>query len=187
MSALQPFLLVSTVFLVGTCSRVCAGAYRRHRAALPGDDMMQRLRSAMEPRDPAERIATESAVAELPLEERVFHEVLAAPNRPTAVLALNELTAEIKRALQDARTLPTAVGRVALLGGTALGLTAIATALQGGQGSTAAVWGGACLMLGVLGAGICGVYGRLARQAAERRRDRAQELIRLLERRLPTT
>jgi hypothetical protein len=120
------------------------------------------------------------------LEERVLNEVLEAPSRPLAVLALNELTHEVGQAVSDARTLPPAVGRVALLGGTALGLTAMATALGNQQGAAAAMWGGACLVLALIGAGVCGVYGKLARQAAERRRDQARELLRLLERRLPS-
>lgn len=127
------------------------------------------------------------ASARKALEERVLREVLAAPTRPLAVLAMNELVQEVGRAVSDARTLPPAVGRVALFGGTALGLTAMATSLGNGQGATATLWGGACLLLAMVGAGVCGVYGRLARKAAEQRREQTRELIRLLERRLPST
>jgi hypothetical protein len=214
--ALQPVLLIATVLLVGVCTRVCAGIYGRHRAALPSDRAMKRWRrelvasvqestrhetDADAPQgissgsagvesaapeaavsDPAVRDATTSPMV---MEERVLREVLAARSRPAAVLAMNELTSEISHCLEDARTLPPAVGRVALLGGTALGLTAMATALQNEQGNMAAAWGGACLLLAMGGAGVCGMYGRLARRAAERRRDGVQELVRLLERRLP--
>jgi hypothetical protein len=195
-STLQPFLLILTLVLVGGCARVCARVYARHRAALPSDGTMQRLRRAAtsgegaaseKPQESPGSAGSGGRGSERPLEEKVISEVLGARNRPLAVLALNELTTEVSIALQDARTLPPAVGRVALLGGTALGLTAMATALRNEQGATAAMWGGACLLLAVAGAGVCGVYGRLARRAAERRREQTRELIRLLERRLPST
>lgn len=191
MSTLQPFLLVVTLALVGGCARVCARVYARHQAALPSDGAMQRLRRAAASgagvKPPGGPSSEEPGERQRPLEEKVISEVLGARNRPLAVLALNELTTEVSIALQDARTLPPAVGRVALLGGTALGLTAMATALRNEQGATAAMWGGACLLLAVAGAGVCGFYGRLARRAAERRREQTRELIRLLERRLPST
>lgn len=184
MPVLQPLLLVVTVALVGGCAKVCADVYARQRAGLASERTLRRWRSRVsggtdEP--------TSAGTDELRrLEERVLNEVLEAPSRPLAVLALNELTHEVGQAVSDARTLPPAVGRVALLGGTALGLTAMATALGNQQGAAAAMWGGACLVLALIGAGVCGVYGKLARQAAERRRDQARELLRLLERRLPS-
>lgn len=205
MPVVQPLLLVVTVLWVGVCCYVCSRIHARLRAVVPSDSTLVRLRrrattraSVDEPdgapsveeglEEAFERRAverSEEGAEELPLEERVVQEVLQAPTRPLAVLAINELTTEVSRSVQDARTLPSAVGRVALLGGTALGLVAIALALQNGHGGAAAMWGGACLMVALGGAVVCEIYGKLTRRAAERRREGARELIRLLERRLP--
>ncbi len=119
------------------------------------------------------------------VEARVVREVLEAPSRPLAVLALNELTAEVSLGLEDARSLPPALARVALLSGTALGLVVTASGLSEGRGAESALWGGVCLGLGLLGAAGSASYGRAARTAAERRRDAARELMRALETRLP--
>lgn len=190
---LQPLLVVATLLWVGGCCYVCARVHARQRSALPSDATMKRLRrSAMGggkdsgaatsvEEDLGEAAPSESTV----LEERVLREVLRAANRPLAVLAINELSAEVSRSLQDARTLPSAVSRVALLGGTAIGFVAIALALQHGQGATAAMWGGVCWAVALGGAVVCEIYGKLSRRAAERRREGARDLIRLLERRLP--
>jgi hypothetical protein len=98
---------------------------------------------------------------------------------------MNELTADVSFAIEDARNLPPALARIALLSGTALALVTMASGLREGQGGEVAVWGGASVVLGVVGWAACSSYAKIARQAVERRRDAARELIRALEPRLP--
>lgn len=191
MAVLQPLLVIATLLWVGGCCYVCARIYARHRSALPSEATMKRLRQSALSDASSAAVAVDEDVGEAAssettvLEERVLREVLRAPSRPLAILAINELSSEVSRNLQDARALPSAVSRVALLGGTAVGFVALALALQSGEGAAAAMWGGVCWMVALAGAVVCEIYGRLSRGTAERRREGARDLIRLLERRLP--
>jgi hypothetical protein len=199
---LATFCVSTTVVVVGVCLRVSERTLARHRQALCGADELRELRRQIarvpptknaEVGGPRPTPAAESGSADLQeepspdvrVEARVVREVLEAPSRPLAVLALNELTAEVGLGLEDARSLPPALARVALLSGTALGLVVTATGLGEGRGAESALWGGVCLGLALLGAAGCGAFGRAARSAAERRRDAARELMRALETRLP--
>ncbi len=194
---LATFCVSTTVVVVGVCLRVCALTLARHRRALCGTDELRELRRRIAHAAPA-AAGTGNALADggVPeaaddgfegerVEARVVREVLAAPSRQLAVLALNELTAEVGLALEDARGLPPALGRVALLSGTALGLLVTASGLREGHGAASALWGGVCLGLSLVGWAGCSMLGRSARVAVERRRDVARELIRALEARLP--
>ncbi len=183
MPVLPTLLTTLALIVVGTCVRLCARVAARHRNALRTGDELRELRrvitgSAPLPAEPADE-SSES------LEARVVREVLTAPSRPLAVLAMNELTADVSFAIEDARSLPPALARIALLSGTALALVTMASGLREGRGGEVAMWGGACVVLGVVGWGACSSYAKIAKQAAERRRDAARELIRALEPRLP--
>lgn len=183
MPVLPTLLTTLTLMVVGTCVRLCARTAERHRNALLSGDELRALRrlcigTEPLPAEPADEHAER-------VESRVVREVLTAPSRPLAVLAMNELTAEVTFAIEDARTLPPALARISLLSGTALGLVTMASGLREGRGGEVAVWGSACVVLGVLGWVGCSSYARIAKQAAEKRRDAARELIRALEPRLP--
>jgi hypothetical protein len=195
--------VATTLVVVGVCLRVSAVTLARHRRALCGADELRELRhiARTSPRAGNDRGAgsergasgstgpsvrdVEEPQADERLEARVVREVLEAPSRPLAVLALNELTAEVGLGLEDARSLPPALARVALLSGTALGLVVTASGLGEGRGTESALWGGVCLGLALVGAAGCSALGRSARAAAERRRDAARELMRALESRIP--
>ncbi len=204
-------LCVATSALVtGVCLQLCSGVLARQRRALCSPAELSELRRliARAPERssdgaPSSNVSPDEAevgssapdvtpdeeeVATAPrerTEQRVVREALAARSRALAVLSLNELTAEVGRALEDARGLPVALGRVALLAGTALALVVTASGLGQGHAVRAAVGGGVCLALAVVGAVGCSVLGRSARQVAERRRDMARELVRAMSTRLP--
>lgn len=184
MPVLSALLVTTTLVVVAVCIRVCARVAKRHQKGVCPADELRALRKVIASNEPLPP-ESESGEASASLEARVVREVLSAPSRPVAVLALNELTAEVGFALEDARSLPPALARIALLSGTALGLVAMASGLRDGKGGEAATWGGICVALGLSGWAACSAYARVAREAAGRRREAARELIRALEPRLP--
>ncbi len=187
MPILSALLLTLTALLVAGCFHVCWRCYRRARSSLPPEGLLRRVRNASPGVLPVSKPAPGSDAQQQEsecLEARVVREVFEATSRAEAVLALNELTTEVAYALSDARTIPRAVGRVALLGATALGLFTIALGLKQGQGGQPALLGGLCVASGLVGAAGCGIVGGLARKCAEMRRDRARDLIHELSKRL---
>lgn len=140
--------VVSLVALATVCAVTCAALCGRH---------LVRLRARRSPGVPellarAERAAGEGASSDLKLMELVGEQ------------------AEAERALGLATLLPRSLARVALASGTSLGLLSLMQ--RGNVGAAVAVGAGlVAFVSGAVGAGVCGILGRQARELSRSARE----------------
>jgi hypothetical protein len=141
-------IVASLVGVAVVCAAGCAAVSARHVARLG----VRRSPGVPELLARAERAAGEGASSELKLLEIV------------------EEHAEAERAFGLATLLPRSLARVSLASGTSLSLLVL---MQRGQVGTLVAVGAAlaAFMSGAVGAGVCGLIGRQAREVARGARD----------------
>lgn len=174
-------ILVSLSFAVGLLCLI-AGAERWRRLAPRGSSLPEALVRS----EPAERRRILRMAVELLGPDdasRLLHGVLDAPSREHAVAELNGWLSDAGHQLAEGAQVARSAGRVALATGVLLALIEVAHNLPSGETSAARAF--ASLGFGVMAALGTSVLGRLADSRAQAARQRWNQLVRVLTRRLP--
>lgn len=134
--------------------------------------------------DGLERASRERLLAKLPADSALgatAREVLGAPHRAAGVASLNEALGDVARELDVSREVPKSAVRVALASGALLGLVELGRRLPD-EGTVAMVGAAPPFSVGLVGAVVCIILGRVAEQRGRRARDGWDRLGRILER-----